>query len=134
MTAGRARTSTEVSAMAAEGRATVVTTRSELTSAASKVTARRAEAAPAREATHLRTATVTAATTTKGWLNCSGIAVFPHFDIATVPFVPVKLTDSVLSVLGVLEADDTGILGTAGRIGVDICSDDVTCESPDNQD
>lgn len=80
---------------------------------------RTAEAATAAKATTKATTTTeTGATTSE--------TIFTNFKGTTLPIISVKLRNGVARIIGRLESNDAGALGTSGRVGVHIGTDDGT--------
>ena len=77
--------------------------------------------APATSATSATKASTSAKAT-----RSASITVLTNIKSATLPIVAVELGDSIPAVLGCLERDNTGTLGTAIGGNVNISADDLT--------
>lgn len=91
------------------------------TAATSKSTAADTETSTASEAS------TKAATTTERWW--SGEPILADFECPTLPIIAVELSDSVTSILGGFECDDTGSFRATIGCDVDISPDDRACDS-----
>lgn len=86
------------------------------------------EASTAAEATAEATASAEASTASESGTGTSK-AILADFERASLPIEAIELLDSVTSVIGRLECDDTGALGTSVLANMDVGADDSTLTS-----
>jgi hypothetical protein len=68
-----------------------------------------------------------AATTSAVAAATASVAILTDFENTTLPVVAVHDVDGILCILGSVESDDTGSLGSTVGSLVDIGTNDVTC-------
>lgn len=95
----------------------------ETTTEATAVATTGSEASAGAEATTTKATAESAAASTGA---SASKAVFTDLEGTALPLVAIKLRNCVASIIGRLESDDTGALGTTGGIGVHIGADDST--------
>lgn len=109
-----------VKAGAAISRATTEATAATETRATKTTTTAEAATATKTRTTKATTATETAATGTSVAWVVSSEAILADLQGTALPLVSVELGDSVAGIIRVLESHNTGSLGTAGGVGVNI--------------
>ncbi len=113
--------------------ASISTTPSETTRRAAESTTTTAVASSSVSAAESATTSAEAtseAATAAIWCTARAaacVAVFTNFEDATLPVIAVELSDGVLRIIGVVERDDAGALGTPVGAEVDVCANDGTC-------
>lgn len=102
------------------GTAAAATETATTTEASAIATTTAGETSAATEATTAKTTTESAAASTGATTSES---VFTDLKGTALPVVAIELGNSVASIVGRLESDDTGSLGTTSGIGVHVCAD-----------
>jgi hypothetical protein len=90
-------------------------------------TATAALEATAIASTSTAEAATKAATTSAVAAATASVAILTDFENTTLPVVAVHDVDGILCILGSVESDDTGSLGSTVGSLVDIGTNDVTC-------